>query len=387
MRPHHPHRPAFRLIELLLVIALVAFAIGLLLPATRRVREAPARTQCQNNLRQILLAAQNYASAHGNRLPPLTCDKENSDGDSLPYNGGILLTLLPFVEANTTFSNAIQTLPECTWYAPFPPATAPPLAATPPVASNQPLCVQRLRVYECPADATIHNGFSTNQMWAQTDGKPYVFPWAAGSYAANYQVFGTENDFGGPGWGNYCGPKYRMDKLPDGASNTAFFGEQFAACGSTAGSLWAYPGIGNYSGPEYSSVPGAQAPAGINKSIVNTPEATNSKLWFPVFANGHATYGFTAGGVEGSIYRHNNQKPAPAPIIAPFAAGQYWDAPPQYGVLQSECDKSRLQSFHTAAVLVGMGDGSVRTVSGAVSQHSWYCAIVPDDGIPFDSSW
>jgi type II secretory pathway pseudopilin PulG len=387
MRPHSPRRPGFRLIELLLAIALVAFAIGLFLPPVRKVREASARTQCQNNLKQIVLAVHNYAGAYGNRLPPLTSDKENSQGDSLPYNGGMLFTLLPFIESNTIFSNATQTLPACTWYAPISPATALPLAATPPVASNQPLCAQAVKVYQCPADATIVNGLSTNQVWAQTDKAPYVFPWAAASYAANYQVFGTENDFGAPGWGNYCGPKYRMDKLPDGTSNTAFFGEQFAACGSTAGSLWAYPGIGNYSGPEYSAMPGAQAPAGTEKSIVNTPEATNSKLWFPVFANGDATYGFTAGGLQGSIFRHNNQKPAPAPINAPYATGLYWDAPPQFGVFQALCDKSRLQSFHTAAVLVGMGDGSVRTVSGAVSQHSWYCAIVPDDSVPFDSSW
>jgi hypothetical protein len=37
--------------------------------------------------------------------------------------------------------------------------------------------------------------------------------------------------------------------------------------------------------------------------------------------------------------------------------------------------------------MVGLGDGSVRAVSGKVSQHSWYCAILPDDGNPFDSSW
>jgi hypothetical protein len=34
-----------------------------------------------------------------------------------------------------------------------------------------------------------------------------------------------------------------------------------------------------------------------------------------------------------------------------------------------------------------MGDGSVRTVSGVVTQPSWYSAINPADGIPFDSSW
>jgi prepilin-type N-terminal cleavage/methylation domain-containing protein/prepilin-type processing-associated H-X9-DG protein len=101
-------RSGFTLIELLVVIAIIAILIGLLVPAVQKVREAAARAQCQNNMKQLGLAAHNFHSAH-NTLPPGIIGSPNPlDNLDRPASYWNLFNfLLPYVEQENTYKQVV----------------------------------------------------------------------------------------------------------------------------------------------------------------------------------------------------------------------------------------------------------------------------------------
>lgn len=103
MKANSPYRPSrgFTLVELLVVIAIIGVLVALLLPAVQSARQAAKRTQCVNNLKQLGLAIQNYATTRSGTLPPGHPDA--FPGGNYKSRHGFFSYILPYMEQDAVY--------------------------------------------------------------------------------------------------------------------------------------------------------------------------------------------------------------------------------------------------------------------------------------------
>jgi prepilin-type N-terminal cleavage/methylation domain-containing protein/prepilin-type processing-associated H-X9-DG protein len=211
-------RYGFTLIELLVVIAIIAVLIGLLLPAVQKVREAANRAKCENNLKQIALAAHSYHdtyqtfSLYSNLLPGGTSVTSVTAGYANPF-----VPLLPFLEQQALYQQlynlALSPEPNGFHYMLFPGFWS----QNGPNATSLPVLV-------CPSDVLPNPAIALPAL-ANT-------PYSGGltSYVVNYgglsyydSNFGLDGVF--PDSGFPISPVTLLG-ITDGTSNTILFGER-----------------------------------------------------------------------------------------------------------------------------------------------------------------
>jgi prepilin-type N-terminal cleavage/methylation domain-containing protein len=213
---------AFTLIELLVVIAIIAVLIGLLVPAVQKVREAAARAQCMNNLKQLGLSLHNAADAHSGRMPPFMGYYSNTTSG---VYGPTHVFILPFIEQENIY-NAI--------------------AGNPSYAANPYNYVQAAQTpidtFRCPSDRTVQNAedasYAVNAVLFGQG--PITAPAASGNAPTIGYAWGSQT--GGGSWapklGNTWGGARLPQSIPDGTSNTIAWVEKVANCAGH-GTLWA----------------------------------------------------------------------------------------------------------------------------------------------------
>ncbi len=217
-----------------MVIAIIALLVGLLLPAVQKVREAAARSKCQNNVKQIILAMHVYHDGQGS-LPPGAADTRAPFGAYTGSNGaqfgnGWPVYILPHIEQQNLYQSLNLD----------PPTGNPGWALAQNYQAADGIIIP---IYRCPS--------TPKPMWAQDgSGNTKLSNSAvrveimAGSYAAisgalpsvlpgytdtRWSPGGGTGARGGPAAGNgsfYISSRLKFASLSDGLSNTLFLGEQ-----------------------------------------------------------------------------------------------------------------------------------------------------------------
>lgn len=189
------HR-GFTLVELLVVIAIIGILVALLLPAIQAAREAARRAECTNNLKQLILACQNYADKYKERFP-WNYDSGNGTYPGQPQGQwnqlSWIVAALPYMEEQSLYDRIERDM-SC-------PMTQDP-NADPRYAINREVALTPIDAVMCPScphEAVLPNGQVPGYRWgpvrnaARTD---YVG--CIGHVWSGWKDCGNVPDFPGP---------------------------------------------------------------------------------------------------------------------------------------------------------------------------------------------
>jgi prepilin-type N-terminal cleavage/methylation domain-containing protein len=323
----------FTLIELLVVIAIIAILIALLVPAVQKVREAAARTQCTNNIKQMALGMHNLHDAK-KRLPPLLGHKgmqpkmpaKNDPTNTVnPPWGNPLYYLTPFIEQENHWQGTYDQFKDgnnsSPGYRPWISTVIPPTGNWTP-----------MKAYVCPSDPSIRaDGYGNiYTVWADTP--------SLTTYSANAQIFGTCDvstgvllDWEGAG------------RIPatfqDGTSNTIMFTERYGRCG------W-YQNSNAY------------------------PDGSGGQAW--------NWWGYDSAQPNFAVSWNTTT------AIGPLSKFQVQPVPYVKGTV---CDVWRASSPHSGVIVAGLGDASVRLIAAGISGNTWWAAVTPSAGDQLGTDW
>jgi len=348
-------RHGFTLIELLVVIAIIAILIGLLLPAVQKVREAAARAKSSNNIKQIVLAMHNYNDAYQGKLPPLVDLGTNAPNGANNGLNSIFFNILPYIEQDNVY-RVFQKATPSTYYTTNASVTG--------SASNI------IPTFISPADSTASNG--TQSTLASVGATPaFTGYYATTSYAANGAVF-QSNSAGLP------------RTFVDGTSNTILVGERAQVCqhnisGLTPNPVYNFWGVGFW----HISMPtiGALSPTTSSTQQLMSDTPPNNS---PTYVAGAIKVKLGLQSATSNTSPNANALTAPSgcnPTTFPYRPFQV--AP--RGCIS--CDPRVAQTPHVGGMLVGLGDGSIRSISPSISEWTYWAAMTPAGNETLYSDW